>query len=95
MGKRPFISHAVNGYSRYDTPENKAFSVTPGIIYPVRIQFVNARDRVTLHQGIDVLRILWEFHRLILMYFGCIGFGFLCNCIILKFSVTRSRALTN
>lgn len=35
-------------------PENKAFSVTPGIIYPVRIQFVNARDRVTLHQGIDV-----------------------------------------
>lgn len=54
MGKQPFISHAVNGYSRYDMPENKAFSVTPGIIYPVRIQFVNARDRVTLHQGIDV-----------------------------------------
>lgn len=54
MGKQPFISHAVNGYSRYDVPENKAFSVTPGIIYPVRIQFVNARDRVTLHQGIDV-----------------------------------------
>lgn len=54
MGKQPFISHAVNGYSRYDLPETKAFSVTPGIIYPVRIQFVNARDRVTLHQGIDV-----------------------------------------
>lgn len=54
MGKQPFISHAVNGYSRYDMPENKAFSVTPGIIYPVRIQFVNARDRVTLHQGVDV-----------------------------------------
>lgn len=54
MGKQPFISHAVNGYSRYDVPENKAFSITPGIIYPVRIQFVNARDRVTLHQGIDV-----------------------------------------
>lgn len=54
MGKQPFVSHAVNGYSRYDMPENKAFSVTPGIIYPVRIQFVNARDRVTLHQGIDV-----------------------------------------
>uniref|UniRef100_UPI004028A2B1 hypothetical protein n=1 Tax=Bacteroides uniformis TaxID=820 RepID=UPI004028A2B1 len=54
MGRQPFISHAVNGYSRYDMPENKAFSVTPGIIYPVRIQFVNARDRVTLHQGIDV-----------------------------------------
>lgn len=54
MGKQPFISHAVNGYSRYDVPENKAFTVTPGIIYPVRIQFVNARDRVTLHQGIDV-----------------------------------------
>ena len=54
MGKQPFVSHAVNGYSRYDMPENKAFSVTPGIIYPVRIQFVNARDRVTLHQGVDV-----------------------------------------
>lgn len=54
MGKQPFISHSVNGYSRYDMPECKAFSVTPGIIYPVRIQFVNARDRVTLHQGIDV-----------------------------------------
>lgn len=54
MGKQPFISHAVNGYSRYDMPENKAFSITPGIIYPVRIQFVNARDRVTLHQGIDI-----------------------------------------
>ena len=54
MGKQPFISHAVNGYSRYDMPENKAFTITPGIIYPVRIQFVNARDRVTLHQGIDV-----------------------------------------
>lgn len=54
MGKQPFISHSVNGYSRYDLPENKAFSITPGIIYPARIQFVNARDRVTLHQGIDV-----------------------------------------
>lgn len=54
MGKQPFISHSVNGYSRYDMPENKAFSITPGIIYPVRIQFVNARDRVTLHQGVDV-----------------------------------------
>lgn len=54
MGKQPFISHSVNGYSRYDMPESKAFSITPGIIYPVRIQFVNARDRVTLHQGIDV-----------------------------------------
>lgn len=54
MGKQPFISHSVNGYSRYDMPESKAFSVTPGIIYPVRIQFVNARDRVTLHQGVDV-----------------------------------------
>ena len=43
MGKQPFISHSVNGYSRYDMPENKAFSITPGIIYPVRIQFVNAR----------------------------------------------------
>ena len=25
MGKQPFISHAVNGYSRYDMPENNHF----------------------------------------------------------------------
>lgn len=54
MGKQPFISHAVNGYSRYDVPESKAFSCTPGILYPVRIDFINARDRVTIEQGIDV-----------------------------------------
>lgn len=54
MGKQPFISHAVNGYSRYDVPENKAFSCTPGILYPVRIDFINARDRVSIAQGIDV-----------------------------------------
>lgn len=54
MGKQPFVSHAVNGYSRYDVPESKAFSCTPGILYPVRIDFINARDRVTIAQGIDV-----------------------------------------
>lgn len=54
MGKQPFISHAVNGYSRYDVPESKAFSCTPGILYPVRIDFINARDRVSMSQGIDV-----------------------------------------
>lgn len=54
MGKQPFISHAVNGYSRYDVPENKAFTCTPGILYPVRIDFINARDRVSIEQGIDV-----------------------------------------
>lgn len=54
MGKQPFISHAVNGYSRYDVPESKAFTCTPGILYPVRIDFINARDRVTIEQGIDV-----------------------------------------
>lgn len=54
MGKQPFISHAVNGYSRYDVPESKAFSCTSGILYPVRIDFINARDRVTIAQGIDV-----------------------------------------
>ena len=48
MAKQPFISHAVNGYSRYDLPESKAFSCTPGILYPVRIDFINARDRVTI-----------------------------------------------
>lgn len=54
MGKQPFISHAVNGYSRYDVPESKAFSCTPGILYPARIDFINARDRVSISQGIDV-----------------------------------------
>ena len=54
MGKQPFISHAVNGYSRYDVPESKAFTCTPGILYPVRIDFINARDRVSVEQGIDV-----------------------------------------
>ena len=54
MAKQPFISHAVNGYSRYDVPENKAFTCTPGILYPVRIDFINARDRITIEQGIDV-----------------------------------------
>lgn len=54
MGKQPFISHTVNGYSRYDVPESKAFTCTPGILYPVRIDFINARDRVRIAQGIDV-----------------------------------------
>lgn len=54
MAKQPFISHVVNGYSRYDVPESKAFSCTPGILYPARIQFINARDRVRISQGIDV-----------------------------------------
>lgn len=54
MARQPFISHTVNGYSRYDVPESKAFTCTPGILYPVRIDFINARDRVRIAQGIDV-----------------------------------------
>lgn len=54
MSKQPFISHTVNGYSRYDVPESKAFTCTPGILYPVRIDFINARDRVKIAQGVDV-----------------------------------------
>jgi len=54
MAKQSFISHVVNGYSRYDVPESKAFTCTPGILYPVRIDFINARDRVSIAQGIDV-----------------------------------------
>ena len=54
MAKQPYISHSVNGYSRYDLPESKAFTCTPGILYPVRIDFINARDRVKIAQGIDV-----------------------------------------
>ena len=54
MAKQPYISHTVNGYSRYDVPESKAFTCTPGVLYPVRIDFINARDRVKIAQGIDV-----------------------------------------
>lgn len=54
MSKQPYISHTVNGYSRYDVPESKAFTCTPGVLYPVRIDFINARDRVRIAQGIDV-----------------------------------------
>ena len=54
MAKQPYISHTVNGYSRYDVPESKAFTCTPGILYPARIDFINARDRVKIAQGIDV-----------------------------------------
>ena len=54
MAKQPYISHTVNGYSRYDVPESKAFTCTPGILYPVRIDFINPRDRVKIAQGIDV-----------------------------------------
>lgn len=54
MAKQPYISHSVNGYSRYDLPESKAFTCTPGILYPVRVDFINARDRVKIAQGIDV-----------------------------------------
>ncbi len=54
MAKQPYISHVVNGYSRYDLPESVAFSCTSGILYPVRVDFINARDRVTIDQGIDV-----------------------------------------
>lgn len=54
MARSSFISHTVNGYSRYDVPESKAFTCTPGILYPVRIDFINTRDRVTIAQGIDV-----------------------------------------
>ena len=54
MAKQPYISHVVNGYSRYDLPESVAFTCTPGVLYPVRVDFINARDRVTIDQGIDV-----------------------------------------
>lgn len=54
MARQPFISHAVNGYSRYDVPESMAFTCTSGILYPVRIDFINARDRVSIAQGVDI-----------------------------------------
>lgn len=44
MSKTPFVSHSINGYSRYDIPENVATSASSGIIYPIRCSFMNARD---------------------------------------------------
>lgn len=44
MSKTPFISHSVNGYSRYDIPESVAFSASAGVLYPSRVDFLNARD---------------------------------------------------
>lgn len=54
MAKAASFSHVVNGYSRYDVPNSLAASITPGILYPARIDFINARDRVTIEQGVDV-----------------------------------------
>lgn len=54
MAKSASFSHVVNGYSRYDVPHSLAASITPGILYPARIDFINARDRVTIEQGVDV-----------------------------------------
>lgn len=51
MASTPFISHAVNGYSRYEIPESVAFSATPGILYPVRCDFLNARDVRYIQSG--------------------------------------------
>lgn len=44
MASTPFISHSINGYSRYEIPENVAFSASAGILYPARVSFMNARD---------------------------------------------------
>lgn len=54
MAKSSAFQHVVNGYSRYDVPHSLAASITPGILYPARIDFINARDRVTIEQGVDV-----------------------------------------
>ena len=54
MAKSAAFQHVVNGYSRYDVPHSLAASITPGILYPARIDFINARDRVTIEQGVDV-----------------------------------------
>ena len=54
MARSASFSHVVNGYSRYDVPHSLAASITPGILYPARIDFINARDRVTIEQGVDV-----------------------------------------
>lgn len=51
MASTPFVSNAVNGYSRYDVPENVAFSATPGILYVSRCDFMNARDVVHIQAG--------------------------------------------
>lgn len=44
MASVPYISHSINGYSRYEVPESVAFTASAGILYPVRCDFLNARD---------------------------------------------------
>lgn len=44
MASVPKISNSINGYSRYDIPENVGFSATPGLLYVARCDFMNARD---------------------------------------------------
>lgn len=51
MASTPMISNTVNGYSRYDVPENVAFSATPGILYVARCDFMNSRDVVNIQAG--------------------------------------------
>lgn len=48
MAKRPTIYESITGYSRYDLPQNIAFTATAGLLYPARVQFCNAADKVTL-----------------------------------------------
>lgn len=52
MASTPYIHHGINGYSRYDTPQNVAFTATPGLLYVSRCEFLNARDVTTIQAGV-------------------------------------------
>lgn len=52
MASTPYISHVVNGYSRYDVPQNIAFTATPGLLYVGRCEFLNPRDVTSIQCGV-------------------------------------------
>lgn len=51
MSSVPYIYHGVNGYSRYDTPQNIGFTASPGIAYVARCEFLNSRDVTYIQSG--------------------------------------------
>lgn len=51
MSKTPFISHSINGYSRFEQPVNVGFTATGGILYPANTIFLNANDCINVQCG--------------------------------------------
>lgn len=51
MASTPYISHVINGYSRYDVPQNIAFTASPGLLYVGRCDFLNPKDTTYIQTG--------------------------------------------